>query len=90
MKNTITQAHIEKLLRESKVETKTMGQKTTFVMVTLPNGFILSETSSCVDPANYDETIGERAALGRITTRLWELEGYRLQHKLYEEGEVNA
>lgn len=90
MKNTITQEDIEKMMREAKIETKTMGNKTTFVMVTLKNGFVISETSSCVDPANYDEKIGERAALGRITTRLWELEGYRLQHKLHEEGASNA
>lgn len=87
MKDTVEQEDIEKLIREAKVETKTMGQKTTFVMVTLKNGFVLSETSSCVDPANYDEKVGERAALGRITSRLWELEGYRLQQRVYEAGE---
>lgn len=90
MKNTVSLQNIEKLMREANVESQTVGEKTTFVMVTLKNGFVLSETSSCVDPENYDEEIGKLAALGRITTRLWELEGYRLQQKIYEEGKRRA
>lgn len=90
MKNTVSNHDIEKLIRDAKIDTQTIGEKTTLVMVTLKNGFVLSETSSCVDPKNYDEKIGEMAALGRITTRLWELEGYRLQQKNYEEGKRRA
>lgn len=90
MKNTVSTHDIEKLMRDAKIETQTIGEKTTFVMVTLKNGFVLCETSSCVDPKNYDEKTGELAALNRITTRLWELEGYRLQYKIHEEGKRYA
>lgn len=83
-KNTVTQEDIETLLQEAEILTQTIGGKTTIVCVTLKNGFVLTESSSCVDPANYDEAIGAEIALGHIADRLWMLEGYRLQQAVYE------
>jgi hypothetical protein len=75
--NTITQANIDSFIKN--VDVKTIGEKTTFVHVTLINGFELTESSSCVDPANYDEKMGAEICLERIKNKMWELLGFLLQ-----------
>lgn len=75
----ITQEGVDALISESVVDVLKLGEKTTVVSVTLPSGFEIVESSSCVDPANYDQEVGRRICLDRIRSRLWELEGYRLQ-----------
>ena len=52
MQNTITQEHIDALIRESQVSVKTVFSKCTIVAVQLKNGFVIVESSSCVDPMN--------------------------------------
>lgn len=54
------------------------------VAARLRNGFILTESSACVDPANYDAELGKRLCLQHIENRLWELEGYALQKRTDE------
>jgi len=86
MKNTITPAHIDDLFASSTLEVVKLGEKTTVVAMTLPNGFVMVTSSSCVDPVNYDQEIGERCCHDHLKERLWELEGYNLQNKLYLES----
>lgn len=90
MINTVTEEQIENLLNNSEIEVRTIFYKCTVVAVKLPNGFILTESSACVDPLNYNEEIGKDICLERIKDKLWELEGYRLQCEVNErekEGE---
>ena len=47
-------------------ETITMGETITVVRCVLRNGFDIVESSSCVDPKNYDEKIGKDICMGRI------------------------
>lgn len=56
----------------------TMGDRTTVVQARLANGYILTESSSCVDPRNYDPSIGEDICVQRIRSRVWELLGFLL------------
>lgn len=79
---TITQAMVTALIASSLIETVKLGEKTTVVSCTLPNGFVLVESSSCVDPENYDEEIGKKICMDRITNKIWAFEGYRLQCEL--------
>ncbi len=62
-----------------KVESMTMGEKTTVTQITLKNGFIITESSSCVDPKNYSMEIGERVNLEHAKNKIWELLGFLLQ-----------
>jgi hypothetical protein len=67
---------------EDFIETRdvvTMGDKTTVVQATLRNGFVITESSSCVDPANYDKDVGEKICMDRIQNKVWELLGFMLQ-----------
>ena len=91
MKNTVTQDQIRTIIAESVIKVHKLGEKTTLVHATLPNGFVITESSSCVDPANYDEVIGYDICMNRIANKIWELEGYSLQKKVHEEtyGTVN-
>ena len=57
-----------------------MGETTTVVRCVLRNGFDIVESSSCVDPKNYDEKIGNRYLHGKYQTyKIWELLGFLLQ-----------
>lgn len=57
----------------------------TYVSVRMKNGFILRESTTCVDPANYDEEIGKQICLEKIEDKIWFLLGYALQDKVYKE-----
>ncbi len=82
VENAITESYIESLLRNSDIVTSKAWDKCTIVTVRLPNGFVLVESSACVDPANYDPAIGYESCMKRIRDKLWLLEGYRLQCEL--------
>lgn len=81
-KNTITQQEIDTLIEEAQVTVQTLFDKCTIVAVQLKNGFVIVESSSCVDPVNYDEELGASICIERIKNKLWELEGYKLQGEL--------
>ncbi len=81
----VTQAEIDLLLNSADVRVRTDFNKCTVVTARLSNGFILTESGACVDPTNYDVQQGKRLCLKHIENRLWELEGYALQKKIYEE-----
>lgn len=75
----VTPEQIAAILAASKVEDVKMGEKTTVVSVTLPNSFVIVQSSSCVDPKNYDHELGKQICMKRIEDKVWELEGYLLQ-----------
>jgi hypothetical protein len=75
----VTKEQIDTILENSKVEIQTVLDKCTLVVCQLPNGFIIVESSACVDPANYDLDLGVEICMKRITNKVWELEGYKLQ-----------
>ena len=85
-KNTVTQSVIDELMESCDIAVTTAFDKCTIVACKLPNGFVIVESSSCVDPANYDEDMGVDICMKNIEKKLWELEGYLLQNKLHMDG----
>ena len=75
----VTTEQVDAILAESTVEAAKLGEKTTVVAVTLPCGFVIVTSSSCIDPKNYSHSLGTSLCLKRAADRLWELEGYRVQ-----------
>lgn len=65
----VTQTEIDLLLNSADVQVRTEFGKCTVVTVRLRNGFILTESSACVDPANYDAELGKRLCLQHIENR---------------------
>lgn len=85
MDNTVTQEQIISIMKASTVEVQTVLEKCTVVTCQLPNGFIIVESSACVDSANYNEDLGRKICMDRIINKVWELEGYKLQSKIHEQ-----
>lgn len=79
MSNTITQERIDCLIDSATIEVKTVFDKCTVVALKTVDGFVIVESSACVDAVNYNEEIGKQICMERIKNKLWELEGYKLQ-----------
>jgi hypothetical protein len=73
----ISQEMVENFIKN--IEVQKLGDKTTLVKVTLINGFEIVESSSCVDPANYDENLGKECCMDKIKDKIWYLLGFLLQ-----------
>ena len=84
--SSVTFEQIEKIMANSDIIVDTVFGKCTIVTCKLPNGFVIVESSACVSPDNYDEDAGINICLDKITDKIWELEGYRLQEDLYREN----
>ena len=81
---TVDEEYVEWLIQNSEIEVNTVFDKCTVVSCKLPNGFVIVESSACVDPDGYDKNMGYEACMNRIVNKVWELEGYRLQQMLWE------
>lgn len=78
-KNRVTKEDIDKILAKTFIKVEKYGDKTTVLMATLPNDFVIVVSSSCIDPINYDSTVGEKNCMNKLVDKIYELEGYRLQ-----------
>lgn len=81
----VTKEDVDNILANTFIKTEKYGDKTTVVKATLPNGFVIIADSSCVDPKNFDMSIGEQECMKKIEDKIWELEGYRLQCEISED-----
>lgn len=61
------------------ISVKKLDEKTTLLSADLTTGFVQHETSSCVDPANYDEKIGKAICMERVENTLWKCLGFVVQ-----------
>lgn len=75
----LTEADINAFMGRGEALTEKRGEKTTLVEFVMPIGWIDIDVSSCVDPANYDQGLGERICLERIGNRLWSHLGFVLE-----------
>lgn len=73
---------IDNILSQTLIVVEKYGNKTTILKATLPNGFEVVESSSCVDPKNFNMSIGEQICMKKLEDKIWELEGYKLQNEL--------
>lgn len=86
-KTMVTKEDVAENMKDIIVRTEVdFGKPTTYVVARMKNGFTLRESTTCVDPANYDEEIGKKICLERIESKIWYLLGYALQEKLYKEN----
>ena len=89
-KNTVTEERINHLMETAEYEATVAFDKCVVLMAKLENGFVLTESSACVDPANFDLELGVAICRQRIQDKLWELEGYALQKSLFEKEQRKA
>lgn len=79
--NSITQRDVDNFI--AKTEAIKLGDKTTVAQTILKNGFILTESSSCVDVNNFDMEIGKDCCMEQIKHNIWFLLGFLLQSAKY-------
>jgi len=75
--NKITQKMVDDFMLIN--QTTNMGEKTTVVVCKLVNGWLVTESSSCVDRTNYNMALGEKLCVEKIKSKVWELLGFLLQ-----------
>ena len=64
-----------------------LGESTaTICQLTLRNGFAVIGQSACIDPLEFNKSVGEKVAWDNALEKVWELEGYLLQQKRFEAG----
>ena len=59
--------------------------KCTVVACKLPNGFVIVESSACINPDDYDEGIGIEGCLDRIEDKVMMMEAYNHCEELYDD-----
>jgi len=75
----VTYEDVAEFLVEDRVIDSKIGEKTTVVQAGCLTGFELTETSTCVDPAKYDQGVGTDIALRKIMDEVWSHLGFVLQ-----------
>lgn len=75
--NTIAETNVNDFVKG--IEYQKWGDKTTIAMATLANGFIITESSSCVDAKNFNMDIGSNICKEKIYNQVWNHLGFLLQ-----------
>jgi hypothetical protein len=86
--NKVTKESIEAKIVNTKFTR--LSDKLTHCIITLANGFEITGESACVDPANYDQEIGERISYDNAFEKIWMVEGYLLQENIYQRNFQNT
>jgi hypothetical protein len=75
---TITPGMVDHFIGDN-LQVSQLDEKTTLLSAKTITGFRQYETSSCVDPDNYDENIGREICLERVKNTVWLCLGFMLQ-----------
>lgn len=62
--------------------------KTTICQLHMENGYTINGQSSCVDPAKYNQALGEKYAYEDAINKAWPLEGYLLAEEIFRRGQA--
>lgn len=80
---------VSEVMQASEYRVMTLFGTCTVVAMRMPCGYVLVESSACVNPEDYDEGIGADICCERIEDRVWALLGYEhVRAVLSEEVEV--
>jgi hypothetical protein len=81
--NTVTKEMVDLFTGKEYEATDLPDGKTTLTSCKTISGFMQYETSSCVDPGNYDRIIGSEIGLKKIKDTLWKCLGFVVQWGKY-------
>jgi hypothetical protein len=86
MSNKIPESRINEIMEQSDYEViDSKHGSCTVVIMTMPNGFTLVESSGCIDPKEYDHDLGVELCKAALKRKVWQLEGYLGKQAFYEE-----
>ena len=57
----------------------------TICNITLENGFSVRGESACIDERNFNLKIGQEIAYRNAFNQIWDLEGYLLKERIFQE-----
>jgi len=57
--------------------------KTTICQLIMENGFSIEGKSGCVDPKEYNQSLGEKYAYEDALNNVWPFEGYLLAENMF-------
>ena len=80
----IPEEKIEKIIAESEYEIWEPFEGITIMAMRLPNGYVIVESSGCVDPAEYDRELGVFYCKEALKRKVWQLEGYVRKNEYHE------
>lgn len=83
----ITPEHIDSVI-VGETYTVMPSKKVMVCELTLANGFTVRGDGASVSPENFNEEIGREVSRRNAREKVWELEGYLLQQRLYEEAMI--
>lgn len=72
----VTKEYIQSRIRE--ITFVKLGETLTHCTIALDNGYLVTGESACVNPANYNQEIGEKIAHDNAFNKLWSLFGFLL------------
>jgi hypothetical protein len=85
----LTPEHIDNMIKGI-TYTVLPSAKVMVCEITLLNGFTVHGEGSAVSKANFNEEIGREVSFKNAREKIWQLEGYLLQDKLYKESTNNV
>lgn len=83
----IPESKIDEIIESSPVHVYDEFGCCTVVTMQLPNGFVLVESSGCIDPAGYDRDLGVEICMAALKRKVWHLEGYRMKQAFHDASE---
>lgn len=75
---------IERTIQRADMNVERAFDRTTVVTLKLPNGFQITESSSCIDANSYDENLAIEICKCSLAKRLAEMEAYHKMQSAYE------
>ena len=81
----LTPSHIDSVISEIKYH-RVENTTVTLCTLILINGYSVTGESASVSLDNFDEQIGKEIAYTNARDKIWQLEGYLLKQRLYEES----
>ena len=80
----VSEKRIDNLMEASEYEVHDCFGCCTVVVMRMPNGYVLVESSGCVDPNQYDHDLGVQYCMNALKRRAWQLEGYLRKQQYHE------
>lgn len=88
----LSQSRINQIVKDSAEKIWEPFPGITIVAWQLPNGFVISDQSGCIDPKDYDRDIGIEIARKHLEDKVWQLYGFARKQEYHNAkvGDANG
>jgi hypothetical protein len=78
----VTLEQVESVMKDMDVRDEVWWGNTTVVSVRLKNGWTITKTTACIDPAEYDHSLGFSICMKEIESEIWKMLGWSLNSQI--------